>query len=171
MNTIWTKESIIELLEKNDAAVKRAIVVIYGFQTEDEQDADDVRYKNCVGFNAFDAPICSSFARQIQDGKYFSYKQLQAARKIMRKYAQQLANVANAKNEKPEVTELIHVEAEERKQINCEASSIVNNACPHCGGHLEDYGGVYSSVNGEEELMYNIVKCTHCKAFGKIWND
>ena len=36
-NKAWTKEDIKELLRKNNKAVERAIVLLYSFQTYDEQ--------------------------------------------------------------------------------------------------------------------------------------
>lgn len=64
-----TKENIVALLEKNDHAVERAIVVLFNNQTFDEQQAADVKYTNGRGFNARDAHYGTIAAKvYIRDG-------------------------------------------------------------------------------------------------------
>lgn len=65
-----TKENIVSLLEKNDRAVERAIVVLFNNQTFDEQQAADVKYTNGRGFNARDAHYGTIAAKVfIREGK------------------------------------------------------------------------------------------------------
>lgn len=86
----------VKLTERNDW-LARAIVVIHSHQTSDEQYLRETVYHNQVGFNAIDAEIMSSFADQINAGRYLSPKQLAVARRIMPKYAGQLVKIAEAK--------------------------------------------------------------------------
>lgn len=102
---IHTADSIKTLLSTSDAAVEKALLVIYDRQTQDEQDTQGTRHSNGVGFSAVDAEILSSFACWVQRkqsqgvklGKCLSQKQMALARKKIARYARQLAEVANAK--------------------------------------------------------------------------
>ena len=47
-----TRSNIIKLLETNDRAVERALLVLFRNQTFDEQAAADVKYRNNRGFAA-----------------------------------------------------------------------------------------------------------------------
>ena len=60
--TSWNKERIIELLEKNDLAVGRALLRLYQNQTFDEQTAKDVKYRNNKGFRPCHARIGAEMA-------------------------------------------------------------------------------------------------------------
>ncbi len=104
----WKKEEIKELLEHNDEAVYRAIVRIHRRQTPDEQRCHSTVQSNGVGFSAFDAEILSSFAERIhawnqetthQYTKPLSPRQLVVGRKKIKKYARQLAEIANGKDQ------------------------------------------------------------------------
>ena len=77
----WTKSKIVELLENNDKAVERALVVIFNNQELDEQSSDSTHKANGIGFTAFDAEILSSFAKHILKGRSLSVKQMAIARK------------------------------------------------------------------------------------------
>lgn len=102
----WTTESILNLIDTDDRAVIRGLKAIYHRQTQDEQNTDSTNHLNGMGFNGRDAAFGSSLAKQIihweqnpQSRRYptpLSRSQLIAARKMMRKYAGQLAKVANA---------------------------------------------------------------------------
>lgn len=103
----YTKEYIAEKLASNDTWLLRAVVAIYEYQTDSEQAAGVTREDNGVGFNGVDSEILSSFAKQIirweaaVNNRRFntplSVKQLAIARTKMKKYAGQLARIANAK--------------------------------------------------------------------------
>ncbi len=107
----YTVDQITNLLATSNFAVERALIVLYERQTADEQSAEVTSNKNGVGFTAFDAPIFSSFAKQIIDGR-ISYvkgsrlteKQFNVCRKLNKngkmkigKYARQLCEIANEK--------------------------------------------------------------------------
>lgn len=98
---MWTPTMITEKINRNDADVCAAVVTLYRKQTKSEQNARSTGEYNGVGFNKFDAEILSSFAEQIirnkrRGRKYLlSVKQMEIARKRIRKYAKQLAKIAN----------------------------------------------------------------------------
>lgn len=95
MDKTWTREQIIELIDKRDDAVIRGMIRIYELQTEDEQNVEDTMYQNGVGFNGADANIMSSFVTFYKKFGYLSPKQMVIARKKMRKYSRQLVRIAN----------------------------------------------------------------------------
>jgi len=90
-------EDIKSLLDSNDRAVERAMVVLFERQTADEQASNTTSHKNGRGFNGLDANFGSSLARQVMAGRRLSPKQLQYARKMAHKYAGQLLEEAELK--------------------------------------------------------------------------
>ena len=95
-------EMIKENFENSDAWVCRAVVRIYGLQTEDEQMAQTTKENNGVGFNGVDARFLSSLALQIQENERtkkfasnLSPKQMQLAREKIKKYAKQILTLIN----------------------------------------------------------------------------
>lgn len=58
-----TKDDIIRLLETNDRAVMRALLVLYENQTTDEQDTATTRHHNNRGFKQCHARIGTSMAK------------------------------------------------------------------------------------------------------------
>lgn len=95
--TTWTKEAVVGLLEKNNAAVNRAVLAIYEGQTFDEKSAEYTKYSNGVGFNAFDAKRGTYYAEYIERNGSLTGRHLEVARKMMKKYAGQLSSIANNK--------------------------------------------------------------------------
>lgn len=98
---VYEKEFIREKLETNDVWLYRGILAIYDRQTQDEKRINDTVDRNGVGFNAFDADIMSSFAKVLMEKRDLGYplslsvKQKSIARRVMKKYAGQLARIAN----------------------------------------------------------------------------
>lgn len=103
--TKYNKTNILNMLNTNDKAVYRALVVLFERQTADEQNSESTNHLNGMGFNGTDARFGSSLAKQViafEQGKSkyrypLSRTQLEEARKMVRKYAGQLAKVANEK--------------------------------------------------------------------------
>lgn len=101
---MWTKESILDMLEKNDVMVERSLMVMYLRQTTDEQVMQSTGHNNGVGFNGTDAPFLSKLAewvkdrkeRNVPEGKRLSEKQRVIVRRKLKKYSRQLLEVANA---------------------------------------------------------------------------
>ena len=101
---MWTKETIIHLLNTNDLAVERAVVAIYDRQTTDEKRDSDTKHDNMIGFRANHASTRSFYARIILKGwKLDGHKKrahlhstkLVKARKFIGQYHRQLCEIAN----------------------------------------------------------------------------
>ena len=95
------KNWIQNLLDTNDLAVGRALLVMFDRQTSNEQLAERTADKNDIGFSGVDAEICSSFAKQYKSRGFLSPKQMVIARKKMKKYWKQLAEIARGKGNLP----------------------------------------------------------------------
>ena len=85
-----TSRFIAHMLGTNSAWAQRAITVLYGFQTADEQVSGATKEHNGAGFNGTDAFILSSFAEQIAKGWKLSTKQLAIAFRKLPKYSRQI---------------------------------------------------------------------------------
>jgi hypothetical protein len=104
--TTLTKASIVALLETNDTAVARALLVLNRNQTTDEQNAQTVKYRNGMGFRPAHARMGTSMAQQYAARGTLSPKQIAywRARDVKGNmrigiYWQQLINAAQAKKE------------------------------------------------------------------------
>lgn len=96
---VWTKESVKDLLKRNDEAVERGILRIYSFQTDEEKYTGATKTVNGKGFSKFDVEILSSFALQIRRGKHLTEKQMYKARPKICKYAGQLLEYMRTKED------------------------------------------------------------------------
>lgn len=112
-----TKEWVQDRLQTRALTVEWAIVALYERQTQTEQEAHVTAYHNGVGFNAVDADIGTSFAKQIIRSRYpkgsrLSAKQMFYARKITMKYWKQLIQyMRNAIEEAQKVKEAQNVQS------------------------------------------------------------
>lgn len=95
----WDRESIKNLIMTNDKAVYRALLLLYSFQTDEEQYLDVTKTVNGQGFNKMDTEILSSFARQIQGGRHLTEKQIQVARYKLLKYTGQILRYMKEREE------------------------------------------------------------------------
>lgn len=105
---MWTEAKIKTLLDTNDKAVMRALVAIYRRQTDEEKQSRETRASNGVGFNAFDAKICTELALQVINGRGLSRGQLSLARNKMKRYHRQLIEVAKENEQRREVLEWVN---------------------------------------------------------------
>lgn len=103
------KQDIINLLETNDKAVARALVVLTQRQTQDEQASENTKYLNGMGFRPCHARMGTSMAKFYERNGYLSPKQIAYWRKPQKDgktriaiYAGQLLEVAQAKAAKKE---------------------------------------------------------------------
>jgi len=88
---VWDKDAVQELIDTNDAAVSRALLVIYANQTADEQRERQTKLNNGIGFTGRDAEFLTDVAQKWQHwGRWASQKQLNAVRRCVRKYWRQL---------------------------------------------------------------------------------
>lgn len=76
-----TGNEIIKLLETNDKAIARALVVLKNRQTTDEQIVKDSKYRNGRGFRPCHAAIGTSMAEFYERNGYLSAKQIAYWRK------------------------------------------------------------------------------------------
>lgn len=94
---MWTKQGILELLDRSDKAVERAILAIYRRQTTDEQNSATTKIRNGVGFSGAHATIGSYYARWLLSGNVLTGKHLVRARGIAKRYVGQLVEEANSR--------------------------------------------------------------------------
>jgi len=88
---MWDKEAIQSLIDTNDKAVSRALMVIYANQTADEKSAGHTVHHNSIGFTGRDAEFLTDIAKKWQFyGRWASRKQMNAVRRSIRKYWRQL---------------------------------------------------------------------------------
>lgn len=99
----WDKDSLRDLLNKNDVAVKRAILLIYSFQTDEEKCFGATKTVNGKGFSKFDVEILSSYAVQLQRGHDLSLAQMYVARPKIKKYVGQILQYMKNREEQSKV--------------------------------------------------------------------
>lgn len=100
-NRTWTKDEILNVLMTVDAQVPKALLKLYDYQTRTEQDVQETKYFNGVGFNGVDSKFLSNVAEFYKRNGYLSPKQLFRVRKSLKKYAGQLARIANGELDTP----------------------------------------------------------------------
>jgi hypothetical protein len=100
------KEHIVKLLETNDRAVARALLVLNANQTADEQASESTHYHNGCGFRPCHARMGTSMAKFFKNRGYLTEKQVAYWRKLDRTgsmriaiYWRQLAEAAVAKSQ------------------------------------------------------------------------
>ncbi|MFA6569981.1 MAG: hypothetical protein WCT77_01955 [Bacteroidota bacterium] len=96
--TIWNKERIQKLLDTNNEAVYRAMLRIYDRQTRTEQINQNTEDWNSVGFTGVDGEIMSSFTEAYKKYGRLTEKQMNIARKKMKKYWKQLLDCMKQEN-------------------------------------------------------------------------
>lgn len=79
-----TRENIVKLLETNDAAIGRALVVLNANQTFDERENEDTKHLNGKGFRPCHARMGTSMANFYTKNGYLSPKQIAYWRKPMK---------------------------------------------------------------------------------------
>ena len=93
---VWTEDEIKNLLKSNDKFLVRALVKLYGFQTDEEKTSESTIEHNGMGFNAIDSTFLTSVSKFYLSRGYITEKQKMAVRKRIVKYAGQLTRIANA---------------------------------------------------------------------------
>lgn len=89
-----TPEAILDLLDRNNLAVERAILALFKRQTPEEQATQATSASNGRGFSSFDAPKGTYYANWIKSGRHLTGKHLQHARMMAKKYIRQLVEEA-----------------------------------------------------------------------------
>lgn len=100
-----TKEHIVKLLQNNDKAVIRALIVLNERQTEDEQKSEQTKHHNGRGFRPCHARMGTSMANWYVQNQYLSKRQIAYWRVLDKNgkmrieiYAGQLLEVAQMKS-------------------------------------------------------------------------
>lgn len=92
---VWTRDEINALLHHSNAAVERAMVVLFERQTTDEQRSEDTKHLNSIGFSAAHARTGSYMAKWVLSGKHLTGRFLDRARQIALSHSKQLVEEAN----------------------------------------------------------------------------
>lgn len=88
---LWDKDAVQTLIDQNDTAVSRALMLIYNNQTADEKREGITKVTNSIGFTGRDAEFLTDIAVKWQKwGRWASAKQLNAVRRCIRKYHRQI---------------------------------------------------------------------------------
>lgn len=93
----WRRE-LQSLLLASDEALERAIIRIWEQQTYSEQEAGMAIIVDGVGFNKFDAPLMSKYARQLLYTGALTTYQKKKARSVMPKYWKQLMRISKVQH-------------------------------------------------------------------------
>lgn len=83
-----------DYLEEDDELLKRAIVLIYQYQTKEEQYAGETKVENNIGFSKIDAGPLGRIAQKIIKNDELTAGETAMARNKMKKYWRQLMNIA-----------------------------------------------------------------------------
>ena len=94
---MWTKEQMLDLIKNNNQAVLRAIIVLYDRQTPEEKAKGEAIEDNFIGFSGYDSKYLGDLAKQLLKEKRIKRDDFWRARYRLRKYAGQLAEIANEK--------------------------------------------------------------------------
>jgi len=89
------REFVKRKLSSDPAWAKKALLLIFSYQTNQEQVSDTTRERNDVGFSAFDAEILSSFAKQLLTKNSLSNKQMDILFKKICHYHRQIIENSN----------------------------------------------------------------------------
>ena len=94
----WRRE-LQALIIVSDVALERAILRIWEQQTAIEQETGEAILVDGVGFNKFDAPLMSKYAKQLIAKMHLTNSQKAKARAIMPKYWKQLMRISKVQHD------------------------------------------------------------------------
>lgn len=142
----------------------RAITVLYGFQTADEQEAGSTKEHNGAGFNGTDAFILSSFAEQVAKGRTLSAKQLAIAYRKLPKYQRQVVGAIQ-----PEKLDAILIRATDWAAANPPKAKAKAPVAPQPEA-LEPDDDYYDEERAWELRQHELSVRQHGE-FGSLGND
>jgi hypothetical protein len=93
----YDKRDILEILQVKPRAVDRAVLALFSRQTLDEQATGMTKHSNGIGVNAVHARPISYYAAWVRSGRWLTGKHRNTALNIVRRYAGQLADIANSR--------------------------------------------------------------------------
>jgi hypothetical protein len=82
-------------LHTDDRWTVKALNLIMSHQLADEQNSEHTIYHNCVGFTGHDAPLLTSFAKQVETRNFLTPKQMAILKKTMPKYWKQIVDASD----------------------------------------------------------------------------
>jgi len=86
------KKEIYDRIENDDGYAIASLLHVYSFQLEDEKADQYTKYKNGQGFNGTDAGFMSSLASQYTKKGFLSDRQINAMKRNLKKYWNQIAD-------------------------------------------------------------------------------
>ena len=98
----YTKDDIKQILAGSDLAVMKGFIRIWQLQTESEKATESTMVHNGVGFSGYDGTWMTSIGNNVIKYGQITEGQLNAVKKMMHKYAGQLAKIANGEITVPE---------------------------------------------------------------------
>ena len=143
---VWTKESIQELLMKSDKAVIAALHSIYALQTADEKAGGHTSQVNSVGFSQYDAPFLTDMVRAYRQWGGLTPKQMAVTRNKIKRYHRQLVNIANENEAKRVPAPVIEPQADQRVELDEQASIDRDEAAMHAAEHNRDMQQEYERM-------------------------
>ena len=90
MKNISTKEDLYKKIDNDDEFATGCLMLLYGFQTEDERADQKTTYNNNAGFSGVDARFMSSVAQFYLKTKNITPGQIAPVKRNLKKYHRQL---------------------------------------------------------------------------------
>lgn len=91
----WTRGEIDAILQRNDRAVERAMILLLKRQTHEERQTEQTLLDNGVGFCSWAAKPGTYYAKWILSGRSLTGKFVKKARKIALRHSRQITEEAN----------------------------------------------------------------------------
>ena len=92
---IWTDKKIKEILKKDKNFCMRAMLKLFGYQTENEKRSERTISNNNVGFNSPDAKKLTCLCKTLQRNGSLNNYQMNIVYEKMQKYHKQITDIAN----------------------------------------------------------------------------
>jgi hypothetical protein len=96
----WTAEEILGKMVRSRRFIERAALALYNRQSPAQRDGEDTGVADGMGYSRYDKGFMSSLCEQMlestrPEGHRLTDRQLTAAIRVLRRYAKQLAAIAN----------------------------------------------------------------------------
>lgn len=123
-----------DLVATNDKALKRAIVLIYNNQTEEEKNKEESLEDNLSGFSKIDAKEMGEIARKILKGRELTDGEISKSRNKMKKYWRQLMLISKKQARDKKAREQIELESkiDEERPVRLDLFREYNETIRKC---------------------------------------
>lgn len=148
-----TKDAIIKLLETDDRAVARALVVLTARQTDDEKAQENTRYLNGRGYRPCHARMGTSMSTFFERRGYLSPKQIAYWRVREKTGTMRIANYAGQLLEEAQLKAATKAKATaaERERLEYELGMVMDSDDPvMIGAAQSDLDAFILRVRGEQ---------------------